>query len=103
MKLKELIGQLTVAAMTADPETEITGISYDSRRTEPGDLFVAIRGFETDGHQYIPKALERGASVILCETITDALAASAVSYVQVEDSRLALALCSCAFFGNPSK
>ena len=103
MKLKELIGQLTVAAMTADPETEITGISYDSRKTEPGDLFVAIRGFETDGHQYIPKALERGASVILCETITDALAASAVSYVQVEDSRLALALCSCAFFGNPSK
>ena len=78
MKLKELIGQLKVTAMTADPETEITGISYDSRRTEPGDLFVAIRGFETDGHQYIPKAAERGAAVILCEVVTDAITASAL-------------------------
>ena len=103
MKLKELIGQLKIMAMTADPETEITGISYDSRRTEPGDLFVAIRGFETDGHQYIPKAAERGAAVILCEVITDAITASALSYVQVEDSREALALCSCAFFGNPAR
>lgn len=102
MKLKDMINKLPVTAVTADPDTEISGISYDSRQTRPGDLFVAIRGFETDGHRFIPKALEQGASVILCETVTDDLAASGAPYVQTEDSRLALALCSAAFFGNPS-
>ena len=61
MKLKELIPADGIVEMNADPEQEITGISYDSRRTEPGDLFVAIRGFETDGHRYIAKAAEMGA------------------------------------------
>ena len=103
MKLKELTGRLAVTRAQADPEIEITGISYDSRRTEPGDLFVAIRGFETDGHRYISKALERGAAAVVCEDTTEALLASGAPYVQVEDARLALALASCAFFGDPSK
>ena len=55
MKLKELLSGVRVIHMTADPEMEITGISYDSRKTATGDLFIAIRGFETDGHRYIPK------------------------------------------------
>ena len=46
MKLREIIQNIRVLSMAADPETEITGISYDSRRTRPGDLFVAVRGFE---------------------------------------------------------
>ena len=102
MKLKELIAELPVLSETASPDTEITGISYDSRKTEPGDLFVAIRGFETDGHRFILNAVQRGASVILCETVTKELAASGTPYIQVEDSRLALALTSRAFFGNPA-
>ena len=68
MKLKELLVHIDVLGMSADPETEITGVSYDSRQTQPGDLFVAVRGFEVDGHRFIPKALEKGAAAVLCET-----------------------------------
>lgn len=100
MKLKELIGALPdLIRLTADPETEIGGISYDSRKTLPGDLFVAIRGFETDGHRYISKALENGAAAILCEEKP----AESIPAVQVKNSRQALALCSCVFFGHPAE
>ena len=98
MKLKELTGQLEIVSMTADENTEIKGISYDSRRTREGDLFVAIRGFETDGHRFIPAAIEKKAAVILCEVAPE----GDVPYVQVRDSRLSLALCACAFYGNPA-
>ena len=87
MKLKDLISQLEILSDTADPETEISGLSYDSRKTKEGDLFVAIRGFETDGHRFIPKAVEKKASVILCESLPE----QDVPYVQVADSRHALA------------
>ena len=98
MKLKTLLTQLEIISMTADPETEIRGISYDSRKTEEGDLFVAIRGFETDGHRFIPKAIEKKAAVILCETPPE----QEIPFVQARDSRRALALCSSTFYGNPA-
>ena len=98
MKLKELIRDLDVVDMTADPELEITGICYDSRAARPGDLFVAVRGFATDGHRYISKAIENGASAVLCETMPEGIPA-----VQVPDCRLGLALTSSAFFGYPSR
>ncbi len=98
MKLKEIIRDLTILSITADPETEITGISYDSRVTEPGDLFAAWKGFTADGHRFIPAAVERGARCVLCETPpTDG-----TPYVQVADSRFALALASRNFFGDPA-
>lgn len=98
MKLKTLLDQLEIISATADPETEIRGISYDSRKTEEGDLFVAIRGFETDGHRFIPKAIERKAAVILCEVPPE----HDIPYVQVRDSRHALAVCSSVFYGSPA-
>ena len=81
MKLKELLSHIRVLAMSADPETEITGVSYDSRRTQPGDLFVAVRGFESDGHRFIPKAMERGAAAVLCEEAP----ADGTPYVRIDD------------------
>ena len=98
MKLKELLRNLTVQRMSADPDTEISGVSYDSRRTQPGDLFVAVRGFEVDGHRFIPKAVERGAAAVLCETPPE----DGTPFVQIEDCRLGLALVSRDFFGNPA-
>ncbi len=98
MKLKELLKELNVLACTADPEADITGISYDSRITQKGDMFVAVRGFETDGHKYIPKAVEKGASVVLCEDVPTV----DVPYVQIESCRKGLALASKAFFGAPA-
>lgn len=98
MKLKELIKKLNIISATADSELEISGVSYDSRKTQPGDLFVAVKGLETDGHKYIPTAIKKGAAAILCEDIP----AGDVPYVQTDDCRLGLALAGSAFFGEPS-
>ena len=58
MKLSQLIKNIDVIKLAASLECEIGGISYDSRTTKPGDLFVAISGFATDGYKYIPSAAQ---------------------------------------------
>ena len=98
MKLRELIKNLSIIEMSADAEREISGVSYDSRKTEKGDMFVAIRGFEADGHKFIPKAAENGAAVILCEEKPSC----DIPYVLVSDSRYGLAIVSRDFFGDPA-
>ena len=98
MKLKELIKDIEVISTNADMESDISGICYDSRKAAPGSLFVAIKGFESDGHRFIPKAKELGASAIICQDVPEV----DIPYVQVADSRMALALASREFFGNPA-
>ncbi len=98
MKLRELIKNLSIIEMNADAELEISGVSYDSRKTEKGDMFVAIRGFEADGHKFIPKAVENGAAVILCEEKPSC----DIPHVLVSDSRYGLAIVSRDFFGDPA-
>ena len=98
MKLRELIKNLSIIERNADAELEISGVSYDSRKTEKGDMFVAIRGFEADGHKFIPKAVENGAAVILCEEKPSC----DIPYVLVSDSRYGLAIVSRDFFGDPA-
>ena len=98
MKLKEIVKNLEILEPRADLEMEISGVSYDSRRTQPGDLFVAVRGFESDGHRFIPKAVEKGAVAVLCETAPE----DGTPYVRIADCRLGLALASREFFGNPA-
>ncbi len=67
MKLHELLQGIEVLEQNADPELELTGVSYDSRSTALGELFAAISGYATDGHRFIPAALARGAACVLCE------------------------------------
>ena len=67
MKLQELLAGVAVKSNAAAADTEIREVRYDSRAVQPGDLFVAIRGYATDGHKYIAKALEQGAAAIVCE------------------------------------
>ncbi|MGI6013867.1 MAG: UDP-N-acetylmuramoyl-L-alanyl-D-glutamate--2,6-diaminopimelate ligase [Oscillospiraceae bacterium] len=98
MKLKTLLQDVPVLAWKADPELEISDISYDSRTTKPGELFVAVTGFESDGHRFIGSAVEKGAAVVLCEREPDC----AVPYILVENTRAGLALASRNYFGNPA-
>ena len=98
MKLQKLLAGIPVLDAAADLETEITGVSYDSRRTKPGDLFVAMTGFATDGHQYIGKALENGAAAVLCQQTPE----TDCPYIQTEDSRRALAVVGANWFHHPA-
>ncbi len=99
MKLKELLQGVPTLAVHADEAMEISDISYDSRKTVPGGLFVAISGYTMDGHAYIPKAVENGAVCVVCERPPEV----EIPYVQVEHSRLALALLGGNWFGHPAE
>ncbi len=98
MVLKEILNGISVLEQTAQDNLEIKGISYDSRKVQPGDLFVAITGFASDGHRFIPMALEKGAAAVLCEHVPQV----DIPYVLVENTRPAMALASVNFFGNPA-
>lgn len=99
MKLLDILSGLEILETNADLDMEIKGISYDSRRSSQGDLFVAIAGFETDGHLYIGAAVRTGAAAVLCQKAP----AEEVPYVVVPDTRYALAIASRNFFGNPGR
>ena len=99
MKLKRLLSVLDVCECTADPELDIRDISFDSRTTQPGDLFAAVCGYESDGHRFIGAAVERGAAVVLCQKKPEV----DIQYILVADSRLALSRICCEFFDNPSR
>ena len=66
MKLQDILEGIGIRSFHADPEMEISGIAYDSRTVEPGQLFVAVTGFAADGHRFIPMAVEKGAAAVLC-------------------------------------
>ncbi|MEA4965799.1 MAG: UDP-N-acetylmuramoyl-L-alanyl-D-glutamate--2,6-diaminopimelate ligase [Oscillospiraceae bacterium] len=98
MVLSELLKGIQVLEATVSMEAEVRGVSYDSRQTAPGDLFIAVTGYETDGHLYIPKAKERGAALVLCERRPE----TAIPYVRVASTREALAQIGANWFGNPA-
>ena len=99
MKLKELLAGLEVLSAGADMETEIAGVSYDSRQVKPGDLFVALSGYTVDGHRFIPQAMASGAAAVLCQVPPEE---EGIPYVRVADSRRALAVTGANFFGHPA-
>ena len=65
MKLKELLADIKVLKATADMDLEIADVAYDSRKVQPGGMFVAVTGFATDGNRFIPMAMEKGAAVVV--------------------------------------
>ncbi len=97
MKLCDLLKDIAVIECSADLEMEISGVSYDSRNTKDGDLFVAMTGYETDGHRFIPVAREKGAVCVLGEKKVDDAAC-----VVVADSRAALAQLGRNWYGDPA-
>lgn len=100
MVLKDLIRGLNVLSVNGSDNIEISGIAYDSRKVRKGYLFVCIDGTTADGHDYIPQALENGASAIVVQK--DVKSPEGVSLVRTPDTRYALAHISDAFYGHPS-
>ena len=99
MKLKDLLNGIKVLELCADPELEIAHVAYDSRKVQPGGMFVAIAGFASDGNRFIPMAMGKGAAVV----VTAKKPVIDVPYVLVESDRLALALIGTNFYGHPAE
>ena len=102
MKLIELLKNVEVLNTVGDTGVEITGVNIDSRRIEAGHLFVAIPGTQTDGHKFIPKAIELGAAAILCERMPEEHV-EGVTYVVVESTESVVGIVATHFFGDPSR
>ena len=104
MRLAELLAGWGGLEVRGSTDVEIAGIEHDSRKVEPGFLFVGIRGFRHDGHAFIPQALARGAVAVMAEQDPTGLAVPAgVAVIRVPDARAALAEAAGRFFGHPSR
>ena len=101
MKLNELLNHVNVLTILGDPEKDICGVNIDSRRIEAGHLFIAIPGTQTDGHRFIPKAIELGATAILCEQLPEEQKAE-VTYVVVKSTEAVVGQVATLFYGDPS-
>ncbi len=102
MELKELLGNIGFVELKGSAEKTIRGIQFDSRKVQADSLFVAQRGLHADGHKFIGKAIELGATVVVCEEIPDARPAG-ITFVKVEDSNQILGELAAAYFDFPSK
>ena len=100
--LKDIVYKVAIEAIKGSTDIAIGMVDFDSRKIEKNDLFVAIRGTISDGHDYISKAVELGASAIICDTLPDTVSDS-VTYIQVKDTNAALAVVAANFFDNPSQ
>ena len=101
MKLEELLKGINVIEIKGDSTQTVSGIHIDSRKVEAGHLFIAVKGTQTDGHAYIGKAIELGASAIVCETFPEDMA-SHVTYIKVADTEDCVGKLATAFYGDPT-
>jgi UDP-N-acetylmuramoyl-L-alanyl-D-glutamate--2,6-diaminopimelate ligase len=100
--LSNLLRNIKTIALHRDFPEAISGVEFDSRKVKKGTLFVAIKGLQSDGHDYIEQAIIKGATAIICEVLPEKRS-SDVCYVQVENSAKALALVAAEYYGHPSK
>jgi UDP-N-acetylmuramoyl-L-alanyl-D-glutamate--2,6-diaminopimelate ligase len=102
MKLTELLKNVKPLSIFGNVEVDITGVNIDSRRIKPGHLFVAITGTQTDGHQFISKAIAAGAKAILCERLPEDKV-ERVAYIQVSSTEDSVGKVATLFYGDPSR
>lgn len=100
--LKDILYKVSIEAVKGSTDATINKIEFDSRKVELNDVFVAIRGTVSNGHDFIEKALNQGAAVIVCDTFPDIIV-NGVTYIQVKDTNLALAFLASNYYENPSQ
>lgn len=99
--LKEILFKVSIKAISGDMDKDIVHITTDSRKVDYGSLFIAIKGTEIDSHNFIPKAIEQGASAIVCQEMPEERK-NGVTYVNVNSSREAVGYIASNFYRNPS-
>lgn len=102
MLLQKLLEGIPYKMLQGTNGAEIKMPVYDSRKVQPGDLFVCITGFQTDGHRYIPMALEKGAAALLVEHAVEDVPEN-ITVIQTENNRQALAALSANFMTIPQR
>jgi UDP-N-acetylmuramoyl-L-alanyl-D-glutamate--2,6-diaminopimelate ligase len=102
MLLKEILYKVALEAVHGSTDVEVNNIHFDSRKIELNDVFVAIRGTVSNGHDFIEKAISLGASVVVCDALPADLL-SQITYVKVKDTNQALAHLATNFYDNPSQ
>ncbi len=100
--LQDILYKVSIRSVNGNTQSEVTGLQLDTRKVKNGDAFIAIKGSASDGHQFIGKAIELGARVIICEQFPAEMM-EAVTYVQVEDSSSAAGFIAHNFYGQPSE
>ena len=105
MELKKILQGIDGIKAKGNLDIDVKDLTNDSRKVEKESMFIAVKGFETDGHKYIKDAIEKGAKVIMVEEgaeVKDLLKTEGITILMVPDTRKALAICSCNFYDNPS-
>ncbi|MDW8849959.1 UDP-N-acetylmuramoyl-L-alanyl-D-glutamate--2,6-diaminopimelate ligase [Flavobacterium sp. MMLR14_040] len=100
--LKDILYKVAIESVTGSTEIAVNKIDFDSRKIEDNDVFIAIRGSLSDGHDYIEKAIQLGAIAIICDTLPEN-PAKGITYIKVKDTNTALAFMAANYFGNPSE
>lgn len=101
MKLQQLLNGVSILDHKGNMDIDVKGVNIDSRKVGKGDMFIAVKGTAVDGHVYIPKAIEQGASVIVCEKIDNPV--SGVGYLLVENTEQIVGQIATNFYGNPTE
>ncbi|MCL6218408.1 UDP-N-acetylmuramoyl-L-alanyl-D-glutamate--2,6-diaminopimelate ligase [Zunongwangia pacifica] len=99
--LKDILYKVSMESVVGNTAVAIKNIHFDSRKVEMNDVFVAITGTVSNGHDFIEKAINQGALVVICEKLPNDIV-NGVTYVQVANSKEALAYMAANFYGNPS-
>ena len=102
MKLKDILVNCNLDEIIGKKDLDITDVSFDSRKVIEGTLFFAVKGTQSDGHDYIDMAVEKGAKAIVCERLPNILNEN-VTYIRVANSAYVLGMSASNFYGNPSK
>ena len=100
--LKDILYKVAIEAVKGSTDIAINKMDFDSRKIENNDIFVAIRGSISDGHDFIGKAILQGAVAVICDTFPDTIE-NGITYVQVKDTNSALAFMAANYFGDPSQ
>ncbi|MEN2401611.1 UDP-N-acetylmuramoyl-L-alanyl-D-glutamate--2,6-diaminopimelate ligase [Flavobacterium sp. MC2016-06] len=100
--LKDILYKVAIESVNGSTDIAVHKIDFDSRKIEANDVFVAIRGSLSDGHDFIEKAIQLGATAIICDTLPENIQ-KGITYIKVNDTNTALAFMAANYFGNPSE
>ncbi len=101
-ELKGILYKVSITSSYGNMSEDVKGICFDSRQVKPGFVFVAVKGTQSDGHQFIAKAIQSGASAVVCENLPETIHEK-INYVTVKNSAQALGIIASNFYGNPSQ